>query len=125
VTGVARTRPTLAAPVTVSLGALAGLPPSPLFASELLIIVGGFQSGRLWAATAATALLALAFLGLARALIEVTAGDAPPRAGGRLPGLRGVMVLTAASVVLLLALAGASVWLPTSDLVPALVKGIR
>jgi hydrogenase-4 component F len=124
VTGVARTSPALAAPVTVSLGALAGLPPSPLFASELLILVGGFQSRWSWAAAVATALLALAFLGLVRALIEVTAGDAVPRDVGRLPGLRGVMVLTAVSVVLLLALAGLSIWLPTSDLVSALVKGV-
>jgi hydrogenase-4 component F len=126
VTGVARTRPALAAPISVSLGALAGLPPSPLFASELLIVAGGFQSGWPWAAAAATTLLALAFLGLARALIEVMAGDAPPRSGiARLPGLRGVMALTAVSIVLLLALAGLSVWLPTSDLVSALMKGFR
>ena len=30
----------------ISLGALAGLPPSPLFVSEVLIVAGGFQAGR-------------------------------------------------------------------------------
>ena len=31
----------------ISLGALAGLPPSPLFVSEVLIVAGGFEAGRL------------------------------------------------------------------------------
>ena len=34
----------------ISLGALAGLPPSPLFVSEVLIVAGGFAAGRPWAA---------------------------------------------------------------------------
>ena len=62
----------------VSLGALAGLPPSPLFVSEVLIVAGGFAAGRPWTAAAAAALLALGFLGLAHALIETTAGRAAP-----------------------------------------------
>ena len=33
----------------LSLGALAGLPPSPLFVSEVLIVAGGFAAGRPWA----------------------------------------------------------------------------
>ena len=32
----------------ISLGALAGLPPSPLFVSEVLIVAGGFAAGRPW-----------------------------------------------------------------------------
>ena len=59
----------------VSLGALAGLPPSPLFVSEVLIIAGGFQAGRAWAAAGAAVLLALGFLGLAHALVETTGGQ--------------------------------------------------
>ena len=75
----------------ISLGALAGLPPSPLFVSEVLIVAGGFQAGRAWAAAAAAVLLALGFLGLAHALHRDdrrqgrAARDAAPR-----PGLRGV-----------------------------------
>src|SRR5205085_10465333 len=55
--GVAHTQPRLAAVLGLSLGALAGLPPSPLFASEVLIVAGGFAAGRPWAAAAAAALL--------------------------------------------------------------------
>ena len=75
----------------ISLGTLAGLPPSPLFVSEVLIVAGGFEAGRAWAAAAAALLLALGFLGLAHALIETTVGKrAPPRAARRSPGCAGV-----------------------------------
>ena len=69
---MARSDAELGATLGVSLGALAGVPPSPLFASEVLIVAGGFQSGRYWEAAVATILLALGFLGLAHALIETT-----------------------------------------------------
>ena len=79
-TGIARTQPALGGDrMGVSLGALAGLPPSPLFVSEVLIVAGGFQAGRPWAAAAAALLLALGFLGLAHALIETLVGKAAPR----------------------------------------------
>ena len=77
----------LGAVLGISLGSLAGLPPSPLFASEVLIVAGGFAADRPWAAAAAAALLALGFLGLAQALIEVTARAGPRgRAARRRPG---------------------------------------
>jgi hydrogenase-4 component F len=123
-TGVGRTQPALAASMGISLGTLAGLPPSPLFASEVLIVAGGFQAGYAWAAAGATVLLALGFLGLVHALIEATAGKARHRAGAPVPGLRGVTFLAASSVVLLLGLAAAAFWLPGSELVAALAKGI-
>ena len=47
--------------------------------SEVLIIAGGFQAGRPWAAAVTALLLALGFLGLAHALIETTTGKAPRR----------------------------------------------
>ncbi len=121
-TGVGRTKPALAASMGISLGTLAGLPPSPLFASEVLIVAGGFQAGYDWAAAGATVLLALGFLGLVHALIETTAGKAAGR--GAAPGLRGVTVLASASVVLLIALVAAAFWLPGSEFVAALAKGI-
>jgi len=124
VTGIARTRPVLGATLGLSLGALAGLPPSPLFASELLIVAGGFAAGLPWVAAAAAVLLALAFLGLVRALLETTLGDAPQRSGARLPALRGVGTLALGTVAALLALAVASPWLPATDLVHALAKGV-
>ena len=123
VTGIARTQPVLGTSMGISLGALAGLPPFPLFVSEVLIVAGGFQAGRTWAAAAATLLLALGFLGLAHALIETIVGKPHRRNQAQVPGLRGVGALAAISVVVLLALSGAALWLPGSDVVEALVKG--
>jgi hydrogenase-4 component F len=124
VAGIGRTQPALGTTIGISLGALAGLPPSPLFVSEVLIVAGGFQAGRAWAAAASTLLLSLGFLGLAHALLDTTAGKAHRRDAAHAPGLRSVMALTAVSVVLLLGLAGLGLWLPGSDLVEALVKGL-
>ena len=45
-------RPRSARCSAISLGALAGLPPSPLFVSEVLIVAGGFAAGRPWTAAA-------------------------------------------------------------------------
>jgi len=132
--GVGRTRPALGVMLGLSLGTLAGLPPSPLFVSELLVVAGGFTAGWAWAAVAAALALALAFLGLVRALLESTAGDvagpAAPAGAGRpalpaLPGLRGAGLLAAACVPCLLALAVAALWLPGSGIVAALVRGVR
>jgi hydrogenase-4 component F len=122
-TGLARGSPVLGTTMGVSLGALAGLPPSPLFASEVMIVAGGFQAGRPWAAAATAGLLALGFLGLAHALLEATGGRRRRRAE-RAAGLRTLAVVTSVSVVLLLALTAAAVWLPGSDLVDALAKGL-
>ena len=123
VTGIARTKPVLGTSMGVALGALAGLPPFPLFASEVLIVAGGFQAGRTWAAATATLLLGLGFLGLAHALIETTVGKPHRRDPGQVPGLRGVAALTVIAVVVSLALTGAALWLPGSDVVEALLKG--
>ena len=122
-TGLARGDPVLGATMGVSLGALAGLPPSPLFVSEVLIVAGGFQAGRPWAASATALLLALGFLGLAHALLEATGGRRRRRLPG-VAGLRQLGALAGVSVVLLLALSAAALWLPGSDLVDALAKGL-
>src|SRR5205814_1655452 len=79
VQGIGRTRASLGSALGISLGALAGLPPSPLFASEVLIVAGGFAAGRPWTSAVAAALLALGFLGLAHTLLETIAGKAPAR----------------------------------------------
>ena len=122
--GIGRTEPALGASLGISLGALAGLPPSPLFVSEVLIVAGGFQVGRPWAASAAAILLALGFLGLAHALIDTVIGR--PRGRDRHPalGLRPVTALTAVAVPLLLALTAAALWLPDSAIVQGLVRGL-
>jgi hydrogenase-4 component F len=122
--GIARTQPALGTAMGVSLGALAGLPPSPLFASEVLIVAGGFAAGRPWTAAATAALLALGFLGLAQALIATLAGRARRRGRPAPPGLRGVRVLTGVAVCCLLGLTAASLWLPGSAIARALVRGV-
>jgi hydrogenase-4 component F len=124
VSGIAHTQPALGTALGISLGALAGLPPSPLFASEVLIVAGGVASGRPWTAAAAALLLGLGFLGLAHTLLETTAGKAPKR-DATAPGLRAVMLLTGIAVPSLLALTAAALWLPNSAIARALVEGVR
>jgi hydrogenase-4 component F len=124
VTGIARTHPALGTVMGISLGALAGLPPSPLFISEVLIVAGGFQAGRSWAAAATALLLALGFLGLAHALLETTVGKARRRDGTPPRGRRTLALLGAAALTLLLGLSALALWLPGSDLVDALLAGI-
>ncbi len=124
VTGIARTQPALGTTMGLSLGTLAGLPPSPLFLSEILIIAGGFEAGHPWAAAGAAVLLALGFVGLAHALVETTGGSTRRRERAEAPGLRAVMGLSAAASLILLVLAGAAFWLPDTDIVEALVKGL-
>ena len=77
--GVAGTSPSTATAMGVSLAALAGLPPSPLFLSELLIVLGGIQAGLIAVSVTAVIALALGFLGLLHALIEGVIGERPKR----------------------------------------------
>ncbi len=122
--GIGRTQPALGASLGISLGALAGLPPSPLFVSEVLIVAGGFQAGRPWAAGAAAVLLALGFLGLAHALIDTVAGRPGHRRRDEAPGLRAVVTLAAVATVAMLALTVVALWLPGSDIVDGLLRGL-
>jgi hydrogenase-4 component F len=122
--GIGKTQPGLGASLGISLGALAGLPPSPLFVSEVLIVAGGFQVGRPWAAGAAAILLALGFLGLAHALVETVIGKPRRRDRGTAPGIGAVTALTAVTVPLLLALTAAALWLPDSAIVDGLLRGL-
>jgi formate hydrogenlyase subunit 3/multisubunit Na+/H+ antiporter MnhD subunit len=108
----------------ISLGTLAGLPPSPLFVSEVLIVAGGFQAGRPWEAGATAALLALGFLGLGHALIETITGRTRKREPGPPTGLRPVVALTAVATVALLALTALAPWLPGSEVVQAMLEGV-
>ena len=105
------------------MGTLAGLPPSPLFVSEVLIVAGGFSAGRPWEAAIAAVLLALGFLGLGHVRLEVLVGRARRRTEEAPAGLRGVVVLTAVATVALLALTAVAPWLPGSEIVNALADG--
>jgi hydrogenase-4 component F len=124
VRGIAKTQPTLGTAMGISLGALAGLPPSPLFASEVLIVAGGFAAGRPWTAAAAAVLLALGFLGLAQALIATLAGRTRHRDRGPSPGIRGVRALAGVTAVCLLGLTASSFWLPGGAIARALARGV-
>ena len=73
--GVAGESPATATAMGVSLGALSGLPPSPLFLSELLILLGGIAAGEYVVSAIALIALALGFLGLLHALMEGVVGD--------------------------------------------------
>ena len=119
--GTGRTSPALGVSLGISLGTLAGLPPSPLFASEDLIVAGGFSAGLPWEATAAAVLLALGFLGLGHTLLDVLVGKARKRDAESPIGLRGVVALTAVATLILLALTAVAPWLPGSEIVDALV----
>jgi hydrogenase-4 component F len=123
-TGIGRTSPALGASMGVSLGTLAGLPPSPLFVSEVLIVAGGFTAGRPWEAAAMAILLALGFLGLGHALVETIAGKTHKREPSSPAGLRSVVAITAVATVALLALTALAPWLPGSEIVDALLDGV-
>jgi len=121
--GLAAQSPPLAWTVGISLGTLSGLPPSPLFLSEVLVLWGGVAAGLAWVSAAAAVLLALGFLGLAHVLVEGLGG----RPSGRRPtsgrGTRLILVTAIASLVLLAALSAVAYRLPDSDLVRAMVGG--
>lgn len=112
--------------VAVSLATLAGLPPGPLFFSELLILAGGIAAGELAIVVVAATLLALGFLGLAHVAIEALAGErrGGATAGGRPPRTPRLAALTAATCIALLALSAAAVTLPDSELVARIVRGL-
>ena len=114
---------TAATALGISLGALGGLPPSPLFVSEALIIAGGIAAGKTGVAVLAGLLVALGFLGLARTTIEGIVGDSeserkPATADWR---LRGITILM---TVGLLAISLSVVALRHSDLIDRLMGGI-
>lgn len=123
--GLPGASPSLAAAVGVSLAALAALPPSPLFVSEVLIVAGGIAAGKtVWALVAAI-LLGLGFLGLGQALIEALAGS-----GGHTPwravrSERRLAVLTACSAGGLVVLTAVGIGLPVETLSRDLMAGVR
>lgn len=126
-------RPAVALPETsrcgavaigVSLATLGGLPPGPLFFSELLILVGGIETGHLAVASIAAALLALGFLSLAHAGIEALAGTRSGHAATRIVDASWLTALTVVVAVVLLALSACALTLPDSQLVARLAGGL-
>ncbi|MGH2834628.1 MAG: proton-conducting transporter membrane subunit [Solirubrobacteraceae bacterium] len=122
--GVGKRSPAVAAAAGVSLGTLGALPPSPLFFSELLILLGGVIAHQVAVTVIATLLLTLGFLGLAHALIETLAGESH---GNRWhPGrtVRLVSRLTVAATAGLLALSVAAYLLVDAHAGAALMEGV-
>jgi hydrogenase-4 component F len=123
-TGVLAHSPPVATAMGVSLVALAGLPPSPLFLSELLVVLGGIESGETAVAAVAVVGLALGFLGLLHALMEgVIGGDERGRRWSRRRGERSLLALTGVLGAGLLGLTAVGLALPGSDFVSALAGG--
>jgi hydrogenase-4 component F len=110
--GAVHASPQAATALGISLGALSGLPPSPLFVSELLILAGGIAAGHVVVAAVAAVLVALGFVGLAHQTIEGIFGKArvahPVGASSA-----AFWPLTAAAGAALGVLVGVAAWLAT------------
>jgi hydrogenase-4 component F len=119
--GVARTSAPTATAMSVSLVTLSGLPPSPLFVSEVMILLGGMDAGLIAVSSIAAILLALGFLGLAHALLEGVLGEGR-RSGRPTRSAQAVALLAATAAVALLGLTVAAYVLPGSDVVDALMR---
>jgi hydrogenase-4 component F len=104
--GLGRLSTPVAAAAGVSLATLSGLPPSPLFFSELLILFGGIAAHQIAVVGVAAVLMGLGFLGLAHALIETLAGESH---GHRWPSGRTVRLTGRLAVGLTLGLLALSV----------------
>jgi hydrogenase-4 component F len=124
VRGLAAASRESAAAVGISLAALAAFPPSPLFVSELLILLGGIAAGELAVTIVAATLLALGFLGLAHALIEGLVGEPRPRRWRAGRSARQIARLTVVCGVGMLAITVAACFLPGSDPIELFMRGI-
>jgi hydrogenase-4 component F len=122
--GIARLSTGTAVAMGVSLGTLGGIPPSPLFFSELLILLGGLAAGQLVVTLIAATLLALGFLGLGHALIEGLLGDQHHRAWQRGRSVRLTEHLAWVIGLGLLALSAGAYLLPGSTAVQMLMRGL-
>ncbi|HEX2708022.1 MAG TPA: hypothetical protein VHM66_08465, partial [Solirubrobacterales bacterium] len=120
--GVARTSPPTATAMSVSLVSLSGLPPSPLFVSEVMILLGGMDAGLMAVSSIAAMLLALGFLGLAHALLEGLLGGkrGPRRRPSR--SVHAIALLAGTAAFALLGLTVIAYALPGSDIVEALMR---
>jgi hydrogenase-4 component F len=122
--GVLSTSPPTATAMGISLAALAGLPPLPLFVSELLILLGGLTAGETVVVAVAAVALALGFLGLLHALLEGVVGE--PDRRRRAPRSRSERPIVALTAVLgagLLGLSAVGLLLPGSALIQTLARG--
>ncbi len=120
--GVARASAPTATAMSVSLYSLSGLPPSPLFVSEVMILLGGMDAGLIGVSSIAAVLLALGFLGLAHALLEGLLGTKRGPHPRPSRSAQAVALLCGATALALIALTVAAYALPGSDIVAALMR---
>jgi hydrogenase-4 component F len=122
--GMAGASPSTATAMGISLTALAGMPPSPLFLSELLIVLGGVAAGQVVVSAVAVVALALGFLGLLHALVEGVIGERasdPRRRAVR--GQRPTIALTAVLGTGLLVLCAIGPLLVGSGFIETITRG--
>jgi hydrogenase-4 component F len=101
--GMVHVRPVSGMLLILGLFAVTGSPPFGLFLSEFTILRAAIDTGHPWIAAATLLLLAIVFIGMASALLEVVLGDPPEgavRARESAWLIAGPLVL--ASMVLLL-----------------------
>ncbi len=125
--GIGRSCPKLGASMGISLATLSGLPPLPLFASELLIMAGGFETGHGVVASIAALLLAFGFIGLIQAFLTIITGDSHHHNAESLVKVRvaGVFRTGIVSLGLLLGLTYIAFFLPSSILVHDIIYRMR
>ncbi len=125
---VAASSPATFAAMALTALTLAGLPPSPLFFSELFIILGGIETGHVVLAGTLAVLIALAFVGLLHALLEAVQG-APdhgnqPTSTTSRDRTAPIVIPTLVTAAALAALTVCAWLLPDSAIVRDLVRGI-
>ncbi len=125
---VAASSPATFAAMAVTAVTLAGLPPSPLFFSELFIILGGIQSGHVVLASTLAVLIALAMIGLLHALLEALQGtpdhDNQPTPTTSRDRTAPILIPTLVTAAALAALTACAWQLPGSEIVRHLARGI-
>ena len=122
--GVSRASAGTATAMGVTLASLSGMPPSPLFFSELLILLGGIAAGQLAVTLIAAALLGLGFLGLAHALIEGLVGGERHGSWRRERTVRLAERLTVVVTLGLVALSCTAYLIPGWSVIRTLMRGV-
>jgi hydrogenase-4 component F len=117
--GVAASSPATLGAMSISTVALSGLPPGPLFLSELLIVLGGIAAGHVTLAIVLALLLALAFIGLLRTQL-LALQDAPRDTEHPVRRTMPIVVPTLLATIGLLALVASAPLLHDSAFVHAL-----
>jgi hydrogenase-4 component F len=110
VRGLLRRAPVSGVLLVAGLFAVTGSPPFGPFVSELAILSATIRTGHPWLALLIVVLLAIVFIGMARAILEVAHGAVPPDAGDT----RESALLVGGPIALLLAVLALGLHIPRS-----------